>query len=824
MQGLKVTRYSNQVILLFISILALSSCNNNETGFIRHRDFNADWFYHIGDLEYAANPGLDDSLWKSVHLPHDWSIEDYPLQDSLHTGPFFKNLPGGSDVAYLRDGIAWYRKKFETPDNLGEKRVILDFDGVQTQMELWVNGAKTGEHVYGYTPFQFDITPDLKAGGEMNVIALKTHNEGENSRWYAGAGIYRPVHISILNPVSIAPWGVQITTPEISGESARISIRVRVDQLPEPGTELLCKVEVIAPEGEITELEPIVLAVEADSNPVIQLSGTIRKPILWSVDQPGLYRAVVMLFTNGRETDRYETRFGIRSIAYSAEDGFLLNGKEILMKGACMHHDNGLLGAAAFPEAEYRRVKIMKNNGYNAIRTSHNPPSSSFLDACDELGMLVIDEAFDHWVKPKRPNDYSNYFREWYEKDIQAMVYRDRNHPCVVMWSIGNEVQERADPSGIEIGKRLIAAVRELDDTRPLSQAVCDFWDNPGKEWDYSAGAFEILDIGGYNYTYKNYESDHQLYPDRIMYGSESFPLHSFENWEMVKKHPYVIGDFVWTGMDYLGESGIGNIRYLDKGEPEGGFLQAWPWYVSWCGDIDILGNKKPQSYYRDVVWGESRLEIMVASPVPEGKTTRISSWGWHDELRSWNWEGSEGQVMKVRVYSSFPEVSLELNGRVVGTRRISPQDSYIAEFEVKYAPGELKAIGKNGELTETLVLTTAKAASKLVLIPEKGSPAVGKNSIAFFRVEARDEEGVLAVNANTELKVEILGEAELLAAGNANPRHDGSFTDGVFELYRGLGLIIVRSMNAPLKINVRVSSADLQSEVLVVDTVSSSY
>lgn len=803
----KVLSYCLFTLLIFL----LGSCANTlGPDYYRQADFNAGWSYHIGEVENPTNPGSNDPGWKPVHLPHDWSIEDYKIQDSLHQGPFFKDLAGGSDVGYLRDGIAWYRKDFRSPDDLGGKRLVLDFEGVQTQMELWINGVKTGEHVYGYTPIKFDITSALKGEGEINTIAVKTINTGENSRWFAGAGIYRPVHISMLNTLAIAPWGVQITTSDESPNSAVINFAITVDNLQQESTEAECWVELISPDGVHTTLDPLSMTLAGESQSLIDLTTVLKNPSLWGLEHPDLYRAIVSIQSNGRKTDSYQSSFGIRSIAYSAEEGFLLNGEEILMKGGCMHHDNGLLGAAAFPDAEYRRVKIMKENGFNAIRTSHNPPSVSFLDACDEMGMLVIDEAFDHWVKPKRPNDYSNYFEKWSKSDIQAMVYRDRNHPSVVMWSFGNEIPERADPEGVEIGKKLIAAIREVDNTRPLTQAICDFWDNPGREWDYSEGAFEIQDIGGYNYKYENYETDHLKYPDRLIYGSETFPLHAWENWELVKKHPYVIGDFVWTGMDYLGESGIGHIRYTSESDSQAGFHQAWPWYNAWCGDIDIIGNKKPQSYYRDVVWGESRLEIMVENPVPSGKIARMSYWGWYDELNSWNREGDEGKVVKVKVYSSYTEVSLELNGVEIGTKEIEAADRYTAEFEVKYSPGVLTATGTDGEKTDIISLTTAKEASKLLLISEKETLTAQRNSIVYIRVEARDEDGVLAINEDSELVLEISGAAELLAAGNANPLHQGSFTDGVFKLFRGKGLIILRSAGSPGEVSVKARSNNM--------------
>lgn len=800
--------------LFLLIMLSLLSCGHEpSSSFFRDADFNEGWEFHMGDIQDPFQAEKDKAAWTQVHLPHDWSILDYELQDSLHEGPFFKNLPGGADVGYLRNGTAWYRKAFDTPPNIQNKRIILSFDGVQSQMELWVNGILIGEHAYGYTPFQLDITPALREPGNANMIAVKTVNPGENSRWFAGAGIYRPVRLSMLNPVSVAPWGVFVTTPEVAKDQATIVLEIDVSNMLESGMEVSGEILFHSPDKKQVQVFTDSIKVEAESKGILQTSAQIQDPILWSIDQPDLYTAEVILYADGKEVDSYHTTFGIRTITYNVENGFLLNGEEVLMKGACMHHDNGLLGAAAFRDAEYRRVKRMKENGYNAIRTSHNPPSESFLNACDELGMLVIDEAFDHWMKPKRPNDYSNYFNEWHVRDIQAMVYRDRNHPCVVMWSFGNEVQERADPEGIDIGKALVAAIREVDDTRPVTQAVCGFWDNPGKEWDYSAGAFSMLDIGGYNYQFLNYESDHRKFPERMMYGAESVPQHAWENWEMVKRFPYVIGDFVWTGMDYIGESGIGHNRLVEKGaEDEGNFLKPWPWYISWCGDIDILGNKKPQSYYRDVLWGESNLELTVGTPIPKGKESRLSYWGWYDEERQWNWEGHEGEDMHIKVYSSYPQVKLELNGEVAGLSDIDSLDKFVAQFTVPYEAGELRATGmQEGEEMESVILKTAGPATLLKLKTEQKAIDAQINALAFINVEALDKEALHSPTSNTEVWVKLSGPAQLQAAGNANPAHQGSFTNGTFKLFKGRGLVIIRSTGQAGTIIVEVSSEVLE-------------
>ncbi len=768
----------------------------------------------MGDISDSSEVLIGKTGWIPVHLPHDWSIIDYELQDSLHRGPFYKKLPGGKDVGYLRDGCAWYKKEFITPENKEGKNFILGFDGVQSQMELWVNGMLIGENLYGYTPFQFDITPALKGAGETNRIAVKTVNPGENSRWFAGAGIYRLVTLSILESVAIAPWGVFVTSPEVSAEQAKINIEIEVVNKRETEVELGSEILINSPDDKGMKFSSASVHVGANSLATLTASAIIERPALWNMKQANLYKVEVVIYADGREVDSYQTNFGIRSITYSVDDGFRLNGEELLLKGACMHHDNGLLGAAAFPDAEYRRVERMKENGYNAIRTSHNPPSESFLNACDVLGMLVIDESFDHWIKPKRPNDYSNYFKEWHIKDVQAMVLRDRNHSSVVMWSFGNEVKERADPEGIEIGKALVAAIREKDDTRPVTQAVCDFWENPGKEWDYSEGAFSMQDIGGYNYQFLNYEPDHVKFPDRMMYGSESVPQHAWENWEMVKRHPYVFGDFVWTGMDYIGESSIGHNYLVNRNTREEWQLQQpWPWYLSWCGDIDILGNKKPQSYYRDVLWGESKLELLVSTPIPEDKESRLSYWGWYDEEKHWNWEGHEGEEIRVKVYSSYPEVRLFLNGAEVGDSRIDSLDKFVARFTLPYEAGELKVIGvQDGKEMEAEILTTAGSATQIVLDSEESQITAHRNSLAFINVFAVDRKGKVAATNSAELTVKVRGPAVLQAAGNAAPLHEGSFTDEQFSLFRGKGMLIIRSTGEPGSITVELSSEVLKS------------
>ncbi|MFC2089855.1 glycoside hydrolase family 2 TIM barrel-domain containing protein [Bacteroidota bacterium] len=799
-------RFSNIAALVLIAALSLFySCNGKQESFFRNRDFNQDWIFLIADDENAAAMDIDESSWKAVDLPHDWSIEDYEIQNSLHVGPFFRNQPLGYDIGYVRTGTAWYRKYWETPRKLENKQVILHFDGVQTQSEVWINGTFVEEHVYGYTPFNVNITPMLNPEGKENLIAVKTTNTGENSRWMAGSGIYRDVSISIINPIAIDDWGLFVTTPDVNNKIATVEMEVRINNKSKVPVEIYPLAEITSPAQEKLTFTGSHVSIEGGSQQTIRIQGSIENPSLWDTENPELYTAILSLSVDGSVVDRYTENFGIRSISYSVEEGFLLNGKEILMKGACLHHDNGILGAAAFRDAEFRRVRIMKENGFNAIRTSHNPPSKHFLDACDELGMLVIDETFDHWMVPKRPKDYSNYFQEWYKKDIQSMVLRDRNHPSIVLWSFGNEVPERANPEGIETGKKLIAAIREKDSTRPITQAICDFWDNPGKEWDYSAGAFEILDISGYNYMHPKMEADYKKYPERIMYGSESFPLKAWESWKLVEKHAYVIGDFVWTGMDYLGESSIGRSWLLNESTGEELPNNNWS-FNAWCGDIDIIGNKKPQSYYRDVLWGESKLEILVHVPLPEGYREEVSRWGWPHELKSWNWEGNEGILLNVSVFSTYPSVRLELNGSTIDEKQISKADKGKVSFKVPYEEGTLKAIGIiDDQIQESVILRTAGEVANLNMKAEDYEIAADRNRLIYIQVEARDEKGILHSKAYDELTVKLEGPAELLSSGNASPYVEGSFKDPVFKLFRGKGLIILRSTGEKGEVSVEV-------------------
>lgn len=768
------------------------------SAFIRNLDFNTGWAFREANPSGAERPDFDDSAWRRVDLPHDWSVEDYPVQDETHIGPFFKEMENGHDTGYLRGGVSWYRKRFTPPARPGQ-RIWLHFDGVQTQTTVYVNGQQAGNNVYGYSPFNLDITPFIRLGQE-NVIVVKAVQPEQHSRWFSGAGIYRPVTLSVLAPVHIEPWGLAVS----AAVDGAVAVEVTLSNAGPTGARVMLKGQISGPGGERIPLSWAESSLEPGARQVVRMSASIPHPALWDTQTPNLYRALVWVEQDGEQVDASQTTFGLRSIEFSAEKGFLLNGQKVLMKGACLHHDNGLLGAAAFEAAETRRVRLMKANGYNAIRCSHNPPSQAFLEACDRLGMLVIDETFDAWHKPKRPNDYHRFYPEWWQHDTEAMLLRDRNHPCVVMWSVGNEIEDRSYESGYQIAREAIAFVKSIDPSRPVTMAVCDTWDNRAKTWDDLHPIMNLFDVCGYNYQEGRYRSDHEKFPQRLIYASESMPPQLYEHWKAVKELPYVIGDFVWVGMDYLGEAGVGHATYETDPQKEQFFHMPWPWYIVGCGDLDILGDKKPQSYYRDVVWENSRLEIAVHEPIPAGHYELIHFWGWPREAQSWNWDCPPGALLEVKVYSSYPRVRLELNGQVIGEQDIAEADKFTARFSVPYQPGVLRAYGlENGEARATRALETTGEVAHLRLQPECAFLTAGRGEIAFVQVSACDAQGRLVPTADLPVEIHVRGAGELLAAGNGSPLAQGSLQSGKFRLHGGRGLVIVRSSDEPGTIQV---------------------
>ena len=720
------------------------------------------------------------------------------------SGPFDTKAANGASLGYTLAGTAWYRKHFKLAAGQPNERVRIQFDGVYQDADVWLNGQLLGNHPYGYTSFGYDITKYLKPDGD-NVIAVEVKNEGANSRWYAGSGIYRHVKLIRTGAVHVPQWGMYITTPEVSARNAVVRLRTRIANPTDQSAAVLVRTKIITSDGRVAASAEATQDVGADATYEFDQQLKVTDPVLWSVAAPKLYTAVSEVLVKGRLVDAVSERFGIRSISVDAKEGFKLNGVAMKLKGSCMHHDNGPLGAAAHDDAEYRRVRLTKEAGFNAIRCSHNPPSESFLNACDELGVLVIDEAFDVWKNGKGGSDfYARKFDEWWQQDLDAMIMRDRNHPSIIMWSIGNEIPQNETAPVAATARLLAEHTRKVDPTRPVTAGVQGV--NPKKD-EY----FAALDVGGYNYALKwneghqyktnAYLEDHERNPQRVIIGTESFSSQAWEYWTPVVDYPWVIGDFVWTGWDYLGESSIGWIGF--------GYPVYWP--VAYCGDISITGVRRPQSYYRGAMFGNDAVAAFVRRPVPLFNETRRFDWGSDDVQASWNWPGYEGKNLTVVVYSSCDEVELLVNGQSVGRRPTTNTQRYRADFALPYQPGILKAVGyKNNKAVGEWTLETAGKPDGLRLRPERAAMAADGKSLTYIPLDVVDAEGRVNPDANPLVRFKIEGPAVLAAVANGDPSSLESFQQPQRRAWQGGGLVIIKSTREAGRIRVTATSAGL--------------
>ncbi len=845
---MKLTSVHTLLFRLSLALLAaipLSAAQSPAPRLVLAADAN--WKFLPGDPAGAEARSFDDVNWRSVDLPHDWSIEGRPAKDN----------PTGSGGGFFPAGTGWYRKTFSAPAEWKGKRVSVEFDGVYRDATVYLNGHKLGNQPYGYTSFRFDLTPDLDFSGK-NVLAVRVDNSAQpNSRWYSGSGIYRHVRVVVTDPVHVAHWGVFITTKQASGEAAAISVRTRVANESAGQAGLTVETRIVDRAGKAAGRAQSTIEAPPAGETEASQEIAVAKPALWSPESPAVYRAVTKVLKEGKVVDEVETPFGIRTLAWSAEKGLLLNGKSIKLVGGSVHHDNGPLGATAFDRAEERRVQLLRAAGFNAIRTSHNPPSPAFLEACDRLGLLVFDESFDTWKASKAKFDYGRNFDEWWQRDISAMVLRDRNHPSVIFWSIGNEIPEVLVDRGPAMAKKLAGQVRSLDSSRPVTQAF-----PTSTSGEYPDAVISNLDIVGYNYNLaSHHEDDHRRLPSRIMMTTESFPGAAFNEWRLAKDNPYILGEFVWTAMDYLGESGIGSWAYgtpeqaamagkamsgmqsmVDKmflamangvdmaalmaqGAAQSGdspmsvLFPGFPWHASQCGDIDLTGQRKPQSYYRDILWnGGDRVYATVRLPEPDGKKTIVAGWAVYPTVPSWTWPGQEGKTMQVEVYSGVEKVRLFLNGKLIGEKPTGREQEFKAMFDVPYAAGTLKAVGVKGDrVVSESVLTTAGLAARLRLTADRSTIQGDGQDLSFVTVEAIDAEGRLQPNADQEVQFAISGPGLMAAVANADGRDTDSYQGTRRKLYQGRALVIVRSSKQGGAIRLSATAPGLSSSAITI-------
>ncbi len=767
---------------------------------MQKHDFDLGWeFSEVSGMEALLAP----DAWRPVNLPHDAMIAKprSPAASSGGAGGFF---PGS---------VANYRKKFLAPAEWQGQSVQLEFEGVYMNAEVSVNHHLLRLQPYGYSSFSVDITPYLAYGQENLVNVVANNTAQPNSRWYSGTGIYRHVWLRVGGDLHIQPWGVFVTTPVVDPEASVVQVATELASLSGNLDGAVLRSSIWDGQGAlVSQVETPIRLLS------VQQTMLVKRPKLWSVEQPNLYTLISEVLVKGAVVDSERTTFGIRSIAVDAQHGFRLNGVPMKLRGGCIHHDHGPLGAASFDRAEERKVELLKSAGYNALRTAHNPPAPALLDACDRLGMLVIDEAFDCWTLAKTPNDYHLNFNEWWQRDLEAMVKRDRNHPSVIMWSIGNEILEAlGSPAGAAWSQRLADHVRSLDSTRLVTSGLIAnilelaetgalasiFALQPAPEdlqkdtWGLMTANFiKPLDVAGYNYMPQRYAADARKFPGRVIAGTETWTHMAYYFWAETERLPHVIGDFVWTAMDYIGEAGIGAVTF--DGRPT--FGAPYPFHLAGIGDFDVCGVKKPQSYYRELLWGVRTAPfIAVLDPQWYGKDIAFTPWGWEPVLDNWTFPGQEGKLTRVDVYAIDDEVELFVNGASVGRKAAGTTCQNKVSFEVAYQPGIIEAVGyKDGKESGRTRLTTTSAPAMLRLTPDRSVIRAGGSDIAYVTIEVQDTEGRVVKHGEPLIALEMSGAGELLAIGTGNPVSEEMYVGNQRKAFQGRLLAIVRSSQQP--------------------------
>lgn len=800
-------------IIPLFAILLFVGCSTKNVAVIdanRNQLFDKDWKFFLGDVDDANLPNFDDSSWRNLDLPHDWSIESVPVQSNV----------SGNDGGYFQTGIGWYRKDFIVPESLKNKKISVVFDGVYMNSEVFINGKSLGIQPYGYTTFYYDLTSEINWGGN-NVLSVKVDNSiQKNSRWYSGSGIYRHVWMQVTDNVHFDKWPLFITTPKVENDNATVNLKTVIVNENDSKIAVEINIEIFNENVKYTSQKSEAVEIDANSVKDVFQNIEIENPKLWSVDSPNLYQAVAQIIIDGNVIDEVSTNFGVRSISFTAEDGFLLNGKSLKMNGGCLHHDNGALGAKAYDRAEERKAELMKMAGFNAVRTAHNPPSRAFLDACDRIGLLVIDEVFDGWRESKAPHapmDYSIHFDEWWKKDLTAMVKRDFNHPSIVIWSTGNEIIERTKPEAVETAKMLVDAVKEIDTSRPVTSAMTSW----GQGWEVFDPMFAVHDVGSYNYQLHHAEDDHKRVPNRVVLQSESYPREAFSNWNLVDKNSFIVGDFVWTAMDYLGEAGIGGYYYPQENKAEHYENDRFPWYGAYCGDIDLAGWRKPISHYRSMLWNDTKkLYMAVQEPNPDNGEIGLTGWAVWPTWESWTWPGFEGKSVSVEVCSKYPKVRLYLNDEFIGEKNCGKQEEFKALFEVVYIPGVLKAVGiVDSEEVDYVELKTALEVEKISLEADRGEIIANGQDLSYITVSLLDKNGVLQPMQDRELIFDLKGDGEIVGVTNANLKDIEIDSLSKRKTWNGKLLIIIKSGYKSSDLVLTVKADGLENSVIKIKT-----
>lgn len=794
-------------ILLPIFIFSCLSATS-QISFGDSQKINNNWKFTLQDTPEASSETYKDTNWQSVNVPHDWSVKGR-LSPTL-----------ASCAGFLPGGIGWYRKTLNIPQTKRGEKVCLYFEGVYNRSEVFINGHSLGKRPNGYISFAYDATPFVKYG-EDNVIAVKVdHSLSADSRWYTGSGIYRNVWLVYSNPVHIAQWGVY-TYPEVANGTGILNVEVALENGSSSKTNLVVVNELLDNNGKVVAKSSQKVLVEANKDNKVATKINLKNPKLWDVEHPNLYQLKTTVLKDGKPIDKTVTSTGFRNFTFDANKGFALNGKWMKMKGVCLHHDAGVLGSAVPRDVLKTRLQTLKEIGVNAIRTSHNPQAPDFYALCDEIGLLVLNEAYDEWEFPKRKwlegwnvgtpgfQGSNDIFAAWGEKDLEDMVRRDRNHLSVFAWSIGNEVDYPNDPyshpvldGGKDTGfgqaayggykkdapdamrlggiaKRLVAAVKKYDKSRPTTAGLAGV--AMSNETEYPG----VLDITGYNYTESKYQSDHKKYPNRVIFGSET--RHEFEPWLAVKNNEHIFGQFLWTGIDYLGES------------------NAWPSRGFYSGLVDLAGIIKPRGYFRQSLWSNKPMIYAGTYPVNNSKELSIDAWP------LWNY--NNGQTIRVVCYTNAAKARLELNGKVVGEEKKYDEKTGVIYWDIPFSSGKLEAIGldNDGKVVSQYAITSSQQPVSLV-INEKNITIDKEKEVAKVIVQVLDEKGLPVMLSDNELTCVVSGSGTLLGLEAGNNEDMGDYTDNVQRVFHGHLVAYIQSTGSNEPITVKFTANWLKS------------
>lgn len=803
--------------------------------------FNEGWKFWVDRNAFALVWNVPQQA-RSVTLPHDAMLE----------APAYEGSSNGRNTGF-RDGDVYnYVKTYHAPESDRHRTLVLRFEGVYMNAAVYVNGQRAATCPYGYSGFEARLDPFLRYGGDNEIRVIANNSAMTNSRWYSGGGIYRDVFLCSAGLTYLVPQGVQVTVENADRDAAALLVTAEITTRNPCGEDLLLNTTLFDGEGNAVAQDTCPLSLFEGETRRLARRLLVERPRLWSAETPELYTCRSRLFSRGRQIDEQSAVFGIRTLSLDARRGLLVNGSAVKLRGACVHHDSGLLGAATYYDAEYRRVSLLRQAGFNAVRMAHQPAAPALLRACDEVGMYVMDEAFDMWTRGKADSDYSQYFREWWERDVESMVRKNFNHPCVIMVSIGNEIPEIGTKLGAKIAHDLHRKIKSLDPTRftlagingvfatgdavgtiladlreqlkaekAENWNVNDFLSAMGQHMDRIIRHEEIgkrldlaladTDIAGYNYMTARYEPDSAAYPNRVIVGSETYPPEISRNWEIVGRLPNVIGDFTWTGWDYIGEAGVGCPSYGEKETP---FGLGYPCQLAYCGDFDITGFRRPLSYLREIVFGGRRDPcIAVQNPWRYGEALNRTPWILSDAVSSWTFTGREDQPAVVEVYSAGDEAELFINGVSQGRKPAGPQAGFRVLFETRYRPGVVQAVSyQDGAVIGRADIKTAGPASRITLRAEEGRTG----ELVFVDIQLEDSEGNPAAAAELTLSASCSGSADILGFGSGDPKPTGNYTTNTADTFNGRALLILRRSEPAQPCTVAVSGGQMSAELII--------